>query len=569
MNSTVFNSKNKFLIAIIAVILIIPAILAVYFSANIDTNVSSARVTGINIVNTYGTNLNLSAEEDFVFYAEAIKNARLIDENYRDLSSEKPYTVTFIENDGSTSEYKFYMVNASDGCIYTDSQHNYYLFSEKDAEKMLVREEFLSVNSYASVPVAIISKNDNAVNIQPSGGTWHYHEADGTYTEKQVNVSEQTAVFKINANSAGTLSFASTKQPDSVSVILSKDGIIRHEGAYENILNANVMSANDVYYDIIITAEWFEEQGCDYFGKVTYTAKVLYDVSPTYKLIFNGKVSKGDFTVIKIQNFNDDDRLFAKSTFPVPEELQVFKSSAGYSFAFLPAEFTKETPSGRYTLELSLEDGSTQTLPFTVSDGRQPGEAVALQEMLIVDQALQASFSAQAFEELNSVIAEKTANTNKTALWDGKFVYPDSANKGAVGTGMAHFGTVRSVGGLYQAEYTHTALDIAANAGDSVHAANHGKVVFAGELQLTGNTIIIDHGCSVFSYYGHLETIGVSEGDSVSKSDIIGTAGSTGFAVSDDGASCKATPQIHFATSIEGVFVNPYYLQKVGVNFDD
>lgn len=569
MNSTVFNSKNKFVILIIAVILIIPAIFAVYFSTNIDTNVSSSRVTGIDITNVYGITLNLSDEKDFVFYADAIKNAKLIDENFRDLSSENPYTVTFVENDGNTTEYKFYMVNSADGCIYIDSESNYYLFSEKDAQKMLSRDEFISVNSYATIPFALITGTSSIVNIQPSGGTWNYHEADGSYTEKQIEMAQNQPVFKINANSAGTLSFASAVQPDSVTVTLSKDGIIRHEGAYENILNANVMSANDVYYDIVINAEWLQEQGCDFYGKVSYSAKVLYDVSPTYTMIYNAKVSKGDFTVIKMQNFNDGDKLFAKSTFPVPEELSVFKSAAGYSFAFLPAEFTKLSPSGRYTLELSLEDGSTQTLAFSVSDGRQPGEAVALQEMLIIDQTLQASFSAEAFEEFNNVIAEKTAVTSQTPLWEGKFVYPDSANKGAIGTGMAHFGTVRSVGGLYQKEYTHTAIDIAANAGDNVLASNHGKVVFAGELKLTGNTVIIDHGCSIFSYYGHLETIGVAEGDSVSKSDVIGTAGSTGFAAAKDGASCNKASQIHFATSIEGVFVNPYYLCKVGVSFDD
>ncbi len=571
MNSTVFNAKNKYVIIAAVIILLIPAILAVYFSTNTDSGVASGKVAGINVVSPAGISQQLTSEEDFGFYTNAVENARLIDANFRDLTAETPYTVTFTETDGTTDEYSFYMTNHTDGCIYIDAQQNYYLLSEDDAAKLLTKAEFSAVNTYAVIPSAIVLNGNANATLPATGGAWNYREADGTFSAKQINAVSVPQEIKINANFAGTLSFDTAVQPDKVSVTLSKDGIVKHEGAFENMLNENVMAANDTYYDIVITAEWEQKDAAEYFGNVTYTAKLLYDVSPSYTVIFGGKVSKGDFTIIKIQNFNDGDKLFAESDFPVPSELQVFKSDKGYSYAFLPAEYETNSASGKYKLILSLEDGSSQTLSFTVNDGRAPSNAAKTQDMIVADQTLQACFSADAFTEFNNIVAEKTAATSSTPYWEvkDKFVYPDKDNKGNVGTGMAQFGTLRNVGGLYQYSYTHKGIDIALDTGAEVRAANKGKVVFAGQLALTGNTVIIDHGCSILSYYGHLDTIGVAEGDIVTKSAVIGTAGTSGFAVMDDGAACKSASQVHFATSIEGVFINPYYLWKVGVNFND
>ena len=567
MNSTVYNKKNKYFLIIAALLLLIPAALAAYFALHTDADaVFAHRVTQITVTSPSGASSNLTDKESFDFYASAVENARLIDENFRDLSVESPYTVTFAETDNITKTYSFYMVNASDGCIYTDADGKYYLFGEKDATALLARAEFSAVNSYAVVPYAAITSGETPLTLAPSGGSWNYRGADGAYLTKQIADSGEQKTVKIGLTALGELSFYSATAPDTVTVTLSADGVVKHEGAYENLLNADVMSENDTFYDLVIRAEWTEKEDAPYFGSVTYTAKLLYDVAPSYSLIYRGIVSKGDFTILKISNFNDGDKLFASSAYPFPSELQVFRSNAGYSFAFLPAEYSS-VAAGTYDLTLSLEDGSSQTLKVTVRDGRNP--ATFKQDNLVSDTTLQSVFTAEGFEELDKTIADKTASSNPVPLWDGKFVYPDAGNKGTVGTGMAQFGTNRSVKALYQKDYLHTGIDIAMTEGESVYASNNGKVVFAGPLTLTGNTVIIDHGCSVFTYYYHLSSISVAEGDSVSKSGMIGAAGSTGFAAAADGAVFKPASQVHFAASVDGVFVNPYYLWKSGVDFDD
>ena len=328
---------------------------------------------------------------------------------------------------------------------------------------------------------------------------------------------------------------------------------------------------SDTYYDMEITAVWDKKTDVGYHGTLVYSGQLFYDVSPTYQVIFSGSIIRGDFGIIKIQNFNEGEKLYVSSEFSLPSELQVFTSPMGYSFAFLPIEYWTQGAVGTYDVALSLADGSSQTVRIRVKDTDRVVPAVKTQEMLVTDIEIAKKFSEEAFTQFYNLVAEKTAQTITSQLWEGKFVYPNADNKKNRSAGMGDYGTLRTVnaGGLYTNAYYHNGIDFDMKQGESVLASNNGQVVFAGELDLTGNTVIIDHGCSILTYYGHLDSISVSEGDMVSKSGVIGKAGSTGFAVSASGATGVKATQVHFAVSMEGKFITPYYLWQGGVNFAD
>ena len=226
---------------------------------------------------------------------------------------------------------------------------------------------------------------------------------------------------------------------------------------------------------------------------------------------------------------------------------------------------------GSYDVTLSLEDGSSQIVRINVKDSPRLKPAIESQEMLITELDVAESFTEEAFNQFNSIVAEKTAATAPSQLWVDKFVYPNASNQKNRGNGMADYGTLRTVNasGLYTNAYYHNGIDFTMTGGESVLASNNGKVVFAGELTLTGKTVIIDHGCSILSYYGHLDSINVTEGAIVNKASTIGTAGKTGFAVAASGATASSATQVHFAISIGGKFVSPHFLWDGGVNFGD
>ena len=95
---------------------------------------------------------------------------------------------------------------------------------------------------------------------------------------------------------------------------------------------------------------------------------------------------------------------------------------------------------------------------------------------------------------------------------------------------------------------THLGFDLAVTANVPVLAANAGKVVNADWLGIYGNCVIIDHGMGVFSLYGHLSSIDVKVGDSVTKGQTLGRSGMTGLAAGD---------HLHFTMLVAGHPVNP------------
>jgi murein DD-endopeptidase MepM/ murein hydrolase activator NlpD len=97
-------------------------------------------------------------------------------------------------------------------------------------------------------------------------------------------------------------------------------------------------------------------------------------------------------------------------------------------------------------------------------------------------------------------------------------------------------------------QQTHLGFDLASLAHSPVEAANSGEVVFADYLGIYGNCVILDHGLGLFSLYGHLSTIDVKEGQTVSKGQTLGRTGKTGLAAGD---------HLHFSMLLQGVQVTP------------
>jgi murein DD-endopeptidase MepM/ murein hydrolase activator NlpD len=94
----------------------------------------------------------------------------------------------------------------------------------------------------------------------------------------------------------------------------------------------------------------------------------------------------------------------------------------------------------------------------------------------------------------------------------------------------------------------HTGLDIGAPMGATITAAAGGKVIYSGWEGGYGNTVIIDHGGSTSTLYGHCSQLFVSEGQDVQRGQAIAAVGATGEATG---------PHLHFEIRINGVPVDP------------
>jgi murein DD-endopeptidase MepM/ murein hydrolase activator NlpD len=95
----------------------------------------------------------------------------------------------------------------------------------------------------------------------------------------------------------------------------------------------------------------------------------------------------------------------------------------------------------------------------------------------------------------------------------------------------------------------HRGLDQRSKRGTPVRAITGGVVRIVRMFNLHGGTVGIDHGEGVTSFYLHLSRFHVKEGARVRGGDVVGYAGSTGFATG---------PHLHWQLTVNGVPVNPH-----------
>jgi murein DD-endopeptidase MepM/ murein hydrolase activator NlpD len=123
---------------------------------------------------------------------------------------------------------------------------------------------------------------------------------------------------------------------------------------------------------------------------------------------------------------------------------------------------------------------------------------------------------------------------------------------GAVGYGTFVYPTSRhQLSGFdYSIKSNHLGIDLSAELGDPIYAADGGVVVYAGANGYGyGNLIMIDHGTGFQTLYAHLSAIFTSCGFNVAQGETIGSAGSTGR---------SSGAHLHFEVRTLSNVINPW-----------
>ncbi|MGN1002216.1 MAG: murein hydrolase activator EnvC family protein [Oscillospiraceae bacterium] len=94
----------------------------------------------------------------------------------------------------------------------------------------------------------------------------------------------------------------------------------------------------------------------------------------------------------------------------------------------------------------------------------------------------------------------------------------------------------------------HSGVDIGASYGATVIAAASGTVAIAEYSSSYGNYVVIYHADGTATLYGHMSSLAVSAGQTVSQGQTIGYVGSTGL---------SNGPHLHFEVRVNGACVDP------------
>ncbi len=148
----------------------------------------------------------------------------------------------------------------------------------------------------------------------------------------------------------------------------------------------------------------------------------------------------------------------------------------------------------------------------------------------------------QTSNQLEATIRRIQAGTSGEQLGTGVFTWPAPG-----------YSTITSAYGMryhpiLKYNKMHTGVDIGAPGGADIVAADSGTVIQTGWLGGYGQVVVVDHGGGISTLYAHMSTIIAANGASVTKGQIIGKVGSTGWSTG---------PHLHFEVRINGVHTNP------------
>lgn len=101
---------------------------------------------------------------------------------------------------------------------------------------------------------------------------------------------------------------------------------------------------------------------------------------------------------------------------------------------------------------------------------------------------------------------------------------------------------------VYHYDRFHNGVDIGAKSGSDILAAYNGTVVAAAWNASMGNYIMINHGDGLYTIYMHCSKFYISQGQYVTRGQVIAAVGSTGVSTG---------PHLHFGVRLNGEYKDP------------
>jgi hypothetical protein len=379
---------------------------------------------------------------------------------------------------------------------------------------------------YRALPTASLTEGTyNSGPLFVEKTTYAYKKLDNRFYYPNFSQDGNGKTGLLSASPWPTLTFS--RKPESHSVSVYGDsktplftGTWQEAGDY--------LAAKTGMHTVEITAIYQQEL---YMGDITYSFTVEEEKPASDFSIEGNTTYPGEVMVLRVHNAGAGDKVQFSSDMNFTPNF--FDDGQGGKIALMPVSYF--TGVGEHAISLTC-GGKSVTWGITVNDKK-----FQIQNLTVDATTTAETIASQAANnEYENAIAPLRFVADSTRHWDS-FMWP------LTGRVTTEFGMIRYTNGQPTSS-RHGAIDFAAPKGTPVKATANGRVLYAGYLQLTGNTVLIEHGYGLKSWYYHMDSLGVKTGDMVEMFQEIGKVGSTGFST---GA------HLHFGMSVNNVFVNP------------
>ncbi len=191
---------------------------------------------------------------------------------------------------------------------------------------------------------------------------------------------------------------------------------------------------------------------------------------------------------------------------------------------------------GSHVLQLTHADGSRKEASFVVSPFAYEEQSLTITNKRKVNPAP---------VDMERITAEN-ARLKVVKSYRADKLMTDSFDWPLAGPVSSPFGLRRFYND--QPRRPHGGIDIAAAEGTPIMAPADGLVVDTGDYFFNGNSVFIEHGLGLQTFYAHMSRIDVEPGERVSQGQVIGAVGQTGRVTG---------PHLHWSVGLNGTWVNP------------
>ena len=265
----------------------------------------------------------------------------------------------------------------------------------------------------------------------------------------------------------------------------------------------------------------------------------VFASTPASLVVASSSVRQGDPIMVSVVGSQGTSTI-KKMTFDgEPLFINIYKSKLT---AFIGVDLHKKP--GTYTIRATFTDGGIITKKIIVNERQVQSAPLGIPAQLGGNTPAAQTNLVTSLTSENKILASMMSTS--TSLWTAPFVFP-VANPIITDT----YGGLREVG---QYLIPHKGIDFKAAVGTPVMTINSGRVIFAGVLGIYGNTVAVDHGGGIISFYMHLSKISVKKGQRVLVGQKIGLSGETGYAEG---------PHLHLTLRINGISIDPTQFFKL------
>lgn len=384
--------------------------------------------------------------------------------------------------------------------------------------------------SYLSPPDFNISINDNPISLAIDQD-WDIVPANGVAYDMLYTTTSYETYQSLDTD-INIKGYFANLEPDNIIITLSteNDSQVFKDPSLDNIPLPDIPGR----YIYNIKATWNTPEN-GYTGTIIYTFGLNITLPIDY-ILNETSFEPGDCLSLLITNTNNLDYEIKTDTYNKTIGLFYYGENNQHLVALVPLD-SRTTP-GDYTINIYKNKGNTLVKTIDYAVIKKEFET----QQLSISSTTASLKSQENSRKDNEKFGDAKSFSAGTQLWEGAFLMPVN---GRIST---EYATIRYVNKGVESS-RHNALDIAAPTGTPILATNNGIVTFASDLIISGNVVVIDHGYGLFSSYVHLDKIFVEDGQEVSKGEIIGEVGTTGYSTG---------PHLHWALWKNGVYLNPW-----------